>query len=166
VGDGPQLLNLYTWIREPVEPASIMSAYCTSGEDGLCGAVQKTVLLGSGSDSYELGRGAEGSGRDGAGTAASSISGLCGSIMGGEGGRGGDSASTGPFHPASPQSSACIVDIQDSPGALVPSQTFFGSVGLKNHTNATTRARQRAILLHVKLRNPTRLGPMPLSSLS
>ena len=97
VGDGPQLLNLYTWIREPVEPASIMSAYCTSGEDGLCGAVQKTVLLGSGSDSYELGRGAEGWGRVGA-----SVSGLCGSIMGDEGGgRGGDSASTGPFQSAS-----------------------------------------------------------------
>jgi hypothetical protein len=91
------LLNLYTWIREPVEPASIMRAYCTSGEDGLCGAVQKTVLLGSGSDSYELGRGAEGWGRVGAGATSSSISGLCGSIMGG---RGGDLVSTGPFHSA------------------------------------------------------------------
>jgi len=45
------------WMREPVEPASIMSAYCTSGEDGSCGVVQKTDLLGSGSDSCDVGRG-------------------------------------------------------------------------------------------------------------
>jgi len=48
------------WMREPVEPASIMSAYCTSGKDGLCGVSQKTVLLGSGSDSCEVGRGTSG----------------------------------------------------------------------------------------------------------
>lgn len=48
------------WMREPVEPASIMSAYCTSGEDGLYGVVQNTVLLGSGSDSCEVGRGTSG----------------------------------------------------------------------------------------------------------
>jgi hypothetical protein len=34
-GDGPQLLNLYTCIREPVEPASTMSAYWTSGMVGV-----------------------------------------------------------------------------------------------------------------------------------
>lgn len=88
-------------MREPVEPASIMSAYCTSGEEGLCGAVQKTVLLGSGSDSKELGRGAEGWGRDGSGI---SVSIMGEGVTGCEGGKGGDSASTststGPFHPA------------------------------------------------------------------
>lgn len=30
-GVGPQLLNLYTWILEPVLPASIIMAYCMRG---------------------------------------------------------------------------------------------------------------------------------------
>jgi len=74
------------WMREPVEPASIIRAYCTSGEEGSCGVVQKTVLLGSGSDSYDDGRGILGAldaGVEGGGI--SSISGLYGSIIGLEG---------------------------------------------------------------------------------
>ena len=35
-------------MREPVEPASIMRAYCTSGSSGLYGRVQYTVFDGSG----------------------------------------------------------------------------------------------------------------------
>ena len=42
-GEGPQLLNLYTWILEPVEPASIISAYCTSVPDEEWGWVQNVV---------------------------------------------------------------------------------------------------------------------------
>jgi hypothetical protein len=55
---------------------------------------------------------------------------------------------------------------QDSPGVLRLPQALFGSVGLKNHTTVTARATQKAIFLHVKLRTPRRVGPMPLSSLS
>ena len=43
------------WMREPVEPASIMSAYCTSGRCDAYGVVQWTVLSGSGSVSGEVG---------------------------------------------------------------------------------------------------------------
>lgn len=53
-GAGPQLLNLYTWMREPVDPASMVSAYWTSGESSLCGREQWVVNEGSGSVSYEL----------------------------------------------------------------------------------------------------------------
>lgn len=44
------------WIREPVEPASIMRAYCTRGSEGECGEVQCTVLRRSGSVSGEVGK--------------------------------------------------------------------------------------------------------------
>src|SRR6266850_1273953 len=87
------------WMREPVEPASIMSAYCTSGEDESCGTVQKTVLLGSGSDSCDDGRGAWAALDEGVAGGTLSISGLCGSIMGCGGGKWA-SVFAGAFHTA------------------------------------------------------------------
>lgn len=56
--------------------------------------------------------------------------------------------------------------VQNPPGVLRLPQALFGSVGLKSHTTVTARARQNATFLHVKLRTPRRVGPMPLSSLS
>ena len=55
LGEGPQLLNLYTWILEPVEPASIISAYCMSMLDEEWGWVQCVIVEGSRSVSYESG---------------------------------------------------------------------------------------------------------------
>ena len=37
------------WMRDPVDPASIMSAYWTRGREGLEGLAQCVVLEGSGS---------------------------------------------------------------------------------------------------------------------
>lgn len=54
-GAAKQLWNLYTWIREPVDPASSMRAYWTIGREGLCGERQWTVFKGSGSVSGEWG---------------------------------------------------------------------------------------------------------------
>lgn len=153
------------WMREPVEPASIMSAYCTSGEDGLCGVSQKTVLLGSGSDSYDDGRGGWGS----VGVVSDSlISGLCGSTMGREVGRSWSVSSFGGvFHTVriSIHSYPQRPGLEGgSPGVLRGHTLSFE--GLKSQRTPTEMVRQRIIFLQAILRIPKRLGPRPPSSLS
>lgn len=62
-------------MREPVEPASIMSAYWTRGREGLEGLVQCVVLEGSGSASNVVACCGEGGGEDAA--RSSSMSAWC-----------------------------------------------------------------------------------------
>jgi hypothetical protein len=74
-------------IREPVDPASIMRAYCTRREVPLWGVEQYTVLSGSGSVAGDVGRGRS--------TACSSGRSVC---TGGIGGPGRGSVSTSPLY--------------------------------------------------------------------